>query len=148
MNTTVSIDQELGQFEKACAGFDPLRLRESAARTELERHWRDGVGLLTGLDRAGDLLDELPRLRAAMTSLATTWLTPRSPGETRDRIVERIAALKVPELNDRLAELRPKNTEGTLTAGERAEFERLHDRLDFLQDALSAAIHALPPSGS
>jgi len=142
MITTVAVDQELGQFERACRGFDSDR---PGADEELGRRWRHGVALFDALRTAEAHCDELTRLQAAVTALASHWLQPRSTTETRDRVVGRIAALKVPELNDRLIELLPKNTRGTLTAEERVEFERLHERLDFFQDALSAAIHALPP---
>ncbi len=145
MNTTLDIEQELTQFERAGVGFDPLR---ADGRIELIRRWRHGIDLFDAFQAAETNSDELPRLRSAVTSLATRWLQLRSPGEVRDRVVERMTALKVPELNDRLVELMPKNTAGTLTPEERAEFERLHDRLDFFQDALSAALHALPPDGS
>ena len=145
MNTTVDIEQELTQYEQACADFDSLR---PDARAEVERRWRTGIELYDVLPTTGTNSDESARLRAAVTALATRWLRPRVPRETRDRVVERIVALKVPELNDRLAELTPKNTDGTLSAEESAELERLHDRLDFFQDVLSAAIHALPPGDS
>ncbi len=145
MNTTVDIDHELSQYEGACAGFDPLR---PDARVELGRRWRLGITVFDALQAAEAPPDELSRLQAAVAALATRWLQRRSPTEPRDRVVERIAALKVSELNDRLGELTPRNTEGTLTPGERTEFERLHDRLDFFQDALSSAIQALPPGGS
>ena len=145
MITTLDIEQELTQYERACSGFDPLR---SDGRIELIRRWQQAIDLFDAFQSAGTNSDDLPRLQAVVTSLATRWLQLRSPGEMRDRVVERIADLKVAELNYRLVGLMPRNSAGTLTADERAEFERLHDRLDFFQDAVSVAIHALPPYGS
>ena len=129
MNTTVDIDHELTQYERACTGFDALR---PDARAEVERHVRGGVALWHDLCPAGRASplspDKFSRLQAAMTRVATSWLAPRYVGETRDTIYARIPSLRPVAENERLQELMEKNNEGKLTAAERREFDGLADR--------------------
>ena len=149
MNTTVAIDHELSQYERACAGFDPLR---PDARAEVERHWRDGVALWHELHPAGQVAplspDKLARLQAAMTRVATCWLAPRYAGEPREPIYARISNLRPAEEGERLQDLMENNSEGTISQDEGRELARLSQFFQSLQPILNAAIVALPSRSS
>ena len=149
MNATVDIDQELSQFEQACAGFDPTR---PDARSMVERYWRDGVVIWHELSPAGQVsppsATKFARLQSAMTRIATSWLAPRYDGEPREPIYGRIPSLRPAAENDRLQELMEKNTEGTLSPEEYAELIHLNGFFQTLQPILNSAILALPPRSS
>ena len=149
MNTTVELDTELSQYERACAGFDPLR---PDARAEVERLWRDGVALWHELHQAGQASpfspDKFARLEAAMTRTATSWLAPRFPGEPREPIYARIPSLRPVEEGERLQDLMEKNSEGTISQDEDRELAHLNQLFQSLQPILNAAILALPSRSS
>lgn len=149
MNTTVDIDHELTQYERACTGFDALR---PDARAEVERHVRGGVALWHDLCPAGRASplspDKFSRLQAAMTRVATSWLAPRYVGETRDTIYARIPSLRPVAENERLQELMEKNNEGTISPGEYSKLVQLNEFFEEFQPVLTSAILALPPRSS
>lgn len=149
MNTTVDIEQELMQYERACAGFDPLR---PDARAEVEKHWRDGVALWHELWPAGQASsrspDQFARLQTTMTRVATIWLTPRYHGEPREPIYARIPSLRPVAENERLQELMERNSEGTIPPDEYSELVQLNEFFERLQPILCDALLALPPRSS
>jgi len=146
----------LPAFEAACAAVEPNRLNEPEQSAQLLARWFDGVSLLDTIsrvksdasrpDRDGSAAE--PRVVAAMTRVATAWLSPRFAGEPRIDCRKRIPSLRPVEQSLRLQELMGKNTEGTLTPDERGEFERLHEFFDTLQSILTEAVHATFPPKS
>ena len=146
MNTTADFDQELSQFELACAGFDPTG---PDACEEVEVLWRDGVGLWHALHSAGaapaEFARKFARLKSAMTRIATTWLAPRHLGEPRDSIYARVPSLRPVAENGRLQELMEKNNEGTISPDEYSELAELNNFFETLQPVLCDALLSLPP---
>ena len=157
MSTTVDQAAELGgrspptpsglldgvpAFERAGLAVESARLSEPDGSATLLARWFDGVALLDALSRAKS--DAEPRLVAAMTRLATAWLSPRFAGEPRTVSRKRIASLRPAEPSERLRELMGKNTEGTLTPEERGDFLRLHKFFETLQDIVDAALYPIP----
>ena len=141
----------LPAFEQACVAVEASRLGDPVESATLLARWHDGVALLDAIFRAksdasrpahGDGSE--PRIVAAMTRLATAWLSPRFAGEPRVVSRKRIASLRPVGPSERLRELMSKNTEGTLTPEERSEFLRLHKFFETLQDIVDAALFPTP----
>jgi len=133
----------LPAYEAACHAVEAARLGDPAQSATLLARWFEGVALLDALSRVKS--DPEPRLTAAMTHLATAWLSPRSVGEPRTVTRERIPSLRPIEQSEPFQDLMGKNNEGTLTPDERREFLRLHEFYDTLQSVLTEAIHATFP---
>ena len=171
--TTVSqLDQleafiaaDISIFERACSQISSAPLDDAHRQSEYLKAWQFGVPLIdwvstwnwgTSLPDIGGRVADLfprhysflksvgPRYLAAMTQLATAWLSPRFAGEPRTATRQRIPSLKPVDQSLRLQELMGKNTEETLTPDERGEFERLHEFFETLQDIIDAALY--PPS--
>ncbi len=135
----------LPAYEAACFAVEAARLGEPDQSATLLAYWFDGVALLDAISQAGHGGGAEPRVVAAMTHLATAWLTPRFAGEPRHGIHDRIAQLRPIEQNERMGELFGKRNEGTLSADEKAELYRLGQFFTDLQPILNKAITSLPP---
>ena len=143
----------LPAYEKACFAVEAARLGEPEQSAALLARWFDGVALLDAISRAksdagrtdGVGGDAEPRVVAALTHLATAWLSPRFAGEPRTAIHDRIARLRPVEQNERMGDLFDKRNEGALTADERSELNRLGQFFTDLQPILTQAVTSLPP---
>ena len=135
----------LPAFEVACLAVEASRLGDPEESARLLARWSDGVALLDplSLGRVGG--EAQPRVVAAMTHLATAWLSPRFAGEPQPAIHARIAQLRPIEQNERMGELFDKRNEGELTADERSELYRLGQFFTDLQPILNKAIMSQPP---
>lgn len=144
----------LPAYEAACLAVAAERLDDPAESATLLARWFDGVALLDAISQAKSGAgrpghgDAEPRVVAAMTHLATAWLSPRFAGEPRPAMHGRIAQLRPVEQNARQVDLCEKNSEYGLTPDERGELDRLMEFFDALQTVLNSAIRSLPPRTS
>lgn len=143
----------LPAYETACFAVEAARLGDPEQSAALLARWFDGVALLDAITREksgaarpdGVGGDAEPRVVAAMTHLATAWLSPRFEGEPRTAIRRRIRSLRPVEQNERMGDLFDKRNEGTLATEEKAELYRLGQFFEDLQPILNKAIMSLPP---
>lgn len=133
----------LPAYEAACLAVEAGRLGDPAQAANLLARWFEGVALLDAISRAKS--DAEPRLIAAMTHLATAWLSPRYAGEPRTAMHGRIAQLRPVEQNELQVDLCEKNSQYGLTPDERGDLDRLLEFFHSLQTVLNSAIRSSSP---